>query len=194
MTLIRERVARAEPAKRLPGEEGIWVFVLGDMCVFALFFGIFVFERTRAPEAYEAGRQLLDTTSGAINTLLLLTSSLLVVRAVAAGDARRAPRLFLAALLCGVGFVIVKAVEWARLLSAGMTPSGGGFFGYYFMFTGTHLAHVVIGVLVLARLVRLSRKPRPTERTRVLIESGAIFWHMVDLLWVVLFPLFYLMQ
>lgn len=183
--------------RKLPGEEGIWLFVLADMSMFAVFFGVFLIERSRAREAFETGRQALSMESGAINTVLLLTSSLMVVYAVNA-HARNQTHwqrvLLVSAVLCGIGFVIVKLSEWARLFSQGVTPSIGGFFGYYFMFTGIHLAHVVIGIFVLIRLAKAAVLVLAGTRGTVLVEAGAIFWHMIDLLWMVLFPLFYLMH
>jgi nitric oxide reductase NorE protein len=187
----------ALPDRRIPGEEGIWVFVLGDMTVFALFFATFMYSRGKNPDTFARDHASLNVALGTVNTVLLLTSSLFVVLAahrVVAGVHRSAPRLFTAALACGLGFVVVKAVEWVRLFGEGKTVGSGEFFSYYFMFTGIHLAHVLIGCVVLSRLIAITRRNELTGRTAMLCEAGGIFWHMVDLLWVVLFALFYLMR
>jgi len=118
----------------------------------------------------------------------------LAVQRVLTGAHRSAPRLFGAALACGLGFVVVKAVEWSHLFGEGKTVGSGEFYSYYFMFTGIHLAHVLIGCAVLSRLIVMTRQPELTRRAPMLCEAGGIFWHMVDLLWVVLFALFYLMR
>lgn len=185
------------PGRRVPGEEGIWVFVLGDMTVFAIFFATFMYSRAKNPDIFSRDHASLNVALGTANTVLLLTSSLFVVLAVhrvLSGVHRHTARLFAAALACGLGFVIVKAVEWSHLFIEGKTVSSGEFFSYYFMFTGIHLAHVLIGCVVLSRLIAVTRRPEPTERSAMLCESGGIFWHMVDLLWVVLFALFYVMR
>jgi nitric oxide reductase NorE protein len=187
----------AHPGRRIPGEEGIWVFVLGDMTVFAVFFATFMYSRGKNPDTFARDHASLNVALGTVNTVLLLTSSLFVVLAVQrvlTGAHRSAPRLFGAALACGLGFVVVKAVEWSHLFGEGKTVGSGEFYSYYFMFTGIHLAHVLIGCAVLSRLIVMTRQPELTRRAPMLCEAGGIFWHMVDLLWVVLFALFYLMR
>ncbi len=183
--------------RRIPGEEGIWVFVLGDMTVFALFFATFMYSRSKNPDTFARDHASLNIALGTVNTVLLLTSSLFVVLAVQrvlTGVHHGWPRLFGAALTCGLGFVVVKAVEWTHLFGSGKTVSSGEFYSYYFMFTGIHLAHVLIGCAVLSRLIAVTRQPALAGRAALLCEAGGIFWHMVDLLWVVLFALFYLMR
>jgi nitric oxide reductase NorE protein len=200
MTATTPRAAPARvahPDGRIPGEEGIWVFVLGDMTVFAVFFATFMYSRGKNPDTYARDHASLNVALGTVNTVLLLTSSLFVVLAVQrvlTGAHRSAPRLFSAALACGLGFVAVKAVEWSHLFGEGKTVGSGEFYSYYFMFTGIHLAHVLIGCAVLSRLIAMTRQPELTRRAPMLCEAGGIFWHMVDLLWVVLFALFYLMR
>lgn len=196
-TVRSEAQAPTGNTRRIPGEEGIWVFVLGDMTVFALFFATFMYSRAKNPDIFARDHSSLNVALGTVNTVLLLSSSLFVVLAVQqvlAGVHRSAPRLFGAALACGAGFVVVKAVEWSHLFSNGKSVGSGEFFSYYFMFTGIHLAHVLIGCAVLSRLIAISRRPELTGRDTMLCEAGGIFWHMVDLLWVVLFALFYLMR
>jgi nitric oxide reductase NorE protein len=183
------------PAKRrtIPGEAGLWVFLLSDMTVFAAFFAMLLVVRADQPEMFSASATRLDQGLGAVNTLLLLTSSLLVVLAV--GAARRgaagAARLLDGALLCGASFAVVKGVEWGGELSDGLTPSSNDFFGVYYMLTGIHLLHVLAGLGVLIVLRRqVTRAAGPNLHV---IEGGACYWHMVDLLWLVLFPLLYLL-
>ncbi|WAJ43431.1 cytochrome c oxidase subunit 3 [Mycobacterium sp. Aquia_216] len=200
MTLIRRSDAQdvvSDRARRIPGEEGIWVFVLGDMTVFALFFATFMYSRGKNPEIFARDHAALHVALGTINTVLLLSSSLLVVLAVQrvlAGQREGARRPIAVALGCGVGFVVVKALEWTQLFAARKGVGSGEFFSYYFMFTGIHLLHVLIGLAVLSRLMVVIRQPEFGEKQSRLCETGGIFWHMVDLLWVVLFALFYLVR
>jgi nitric oxide reductase NorE protein len=199
MTVLPQPAAdqRNSQASNIPGEEGIWVFVLGDMMVFAMFFATFTYSRGKNPAIFARDHADLNTVLGAVNTFLLLTSSLLVVLAVQqvlGGRRAGAWRLIAAALCCGAGFVAVKAVEWTRLFTAGKTVNTSEFFSYYFVFTGIHLMHVLLGIAVLSRLIVITRQAAITDKQARLCETGGIFWHMVDLLWVVLFALFYLVR
>jgi nitric oxide reductase NorE protein len=181
----------------VPGEVGIWVFILGDMLAFALFFGVFVYERANAPALFDSSRHELTVGFAVANTLLLLTSSLFVagaVRMVREGAQRLAPRLFGLAFLCGLGFVANKAFEYGEQLHHGVTPATNHFYMYFYMLTGIHLLHVVIGLGVLGFLWHVSRRGAQRPNDVMAIETGASYWHMVDLLWIVLFPLLYLMS
>lgn len=183
--------------RRIPGEEGIWVLVLGDMVVFALFFASFMYSRRQNPHAFAIDHVGLLTSLGTVNTVLLLTSSLSVALGVArvlAGAHVGSARYFVGALCCGGGFVVVKAIEWTRLFSEGRRAGAGEYFSYYFVFTGIHLAHVLIGLVVLARVVVVTSKPTLGPSQRRFCETAGVYWHLVDLLWVVLFALFYLLK
>jgi len=180
----------------IPGEAGIWVFILGDMLMFAMFFGVFVYERANAVEVFNASRDTLNTTLGAVNTLVLLTSSLLVVLGVRAmrNQANRiAQRCFGGALACGLIFAFDKYLEWSDHIRTGLTPANNEFYMLFFVFTGIHFVHLLIGMGVLIFLWRLAARTDGAPRDMRALESGASYWHLVDLLWVVLFPLLYLM-
>jgi nitric oxide reductase NorE protein len=201
MTSVRQsrvqQTVAGSPRKKVPGEEGIWIFVLGDMTVFALFFATFMYSRGKNRALFAHDHADLHVALGTINTVLLLSSSLLVVLAVQRvlkGRREGAPQLIAGALGCGAGFVVVKAIEWTQLFAAHKGVGSGEFFSYYFMFTGIHLLHVLIGMAFLSRLILVIRKPEFADKQERLCETGGIFWHMVDLLWVVLFALFYLVR
>jgi len=102
--------------------------------------------------------------------------------------------LTLAGAAVGSCFVIIKVIEYHAKVAAGLTPSTNEFYMYYFVLTGLHLAHVIIGLIVLTVLSRLARKPAPTRTHIAFFEGGACFWHMVDLLWLIIFPLFFLVH
>ncbi len=184
-------------AGRVPGEVGLWVLIFGDMVVFAVMFISFLVQRAQAPELFRRGQDTLDRDLAALNTLVLLTSSLLVVlamRAIRAEALRRAPLLVGGAVICGLGFVAIKAAEWGEKIHAGLTPATNEFYSYYFVLTGLHLAHVVIGIGVLLVLLVRSRRPLSGPGSLRVVEGCACFWHMVDLLWIMLFPLVYLVR
>lgn len=179
---------------RLPGDGHMWVMVLGDMVVFAGYFVIFMIYRAMTPEAFLAGQQHLSIDLGAVNTIILLTSSWFVassVLAARADDHERAIRFTYAGGLCGAVFIVIKSYEWWDKITHGHTNSDM-FFSFYYVITGVHLVHVVIGLIVLGVTVRELRNP---ARRRVsMVETGAVYWHMVDLLWVVIFALMYVMR
>ena len=204
MNAVLQQVKKPKP--HVPGEVGIWVFILGDMLIFGLFFIVFVYYRGLNVDLYLESQATLNQNYGAINTLFLLASSWFVAMAV--DDMRNktvklAPVFFPLAMLCGLGFGVVKIIEYSEKLSAGITITSNDFYMYYYIFTGLHFLHVLIGMGVLvflwhrARLAAkhaLTRDAAVIDKDMVLIESGASYWHMVDLLWIVLFPLLYLMK
>ncbi len=184
-------------ARRIPGEEGLWVFLLGDMAIFALFFGAIVVLRGKHPGLVAASQHVLHPQLGLLNTGLLLTGSLLVVLATRAIRvcSPSAVRLYAGAIACGIGFAAVKAVEYTLLVHDGRTAQSNDFFMYYFVFTGIHLGHLVIGLVLLSFLVARARKGTPlTKGQSVFVDCGGCYWHMVDLLWLALFPLLYLVR
>lgn len=187
----------------MPGEPGVWVFILGDMLMFALFFAVFVYYRAQDPALYLQSQATLNANLGALNTLLLLTSSWFVVGAVQdarGGHIARARARIALAVLCGVAFVTVKFFEYRDKLGAGITVTSNDFYMYYYMLTGIHLLHVLIGMGVLIFLWRALRQDAVQPDTPLSatalghLESGASFWHLVDMLWIFLFALLYLMK
>lgn len=178
----------------VPGESGLWVLILGDMTIFGVFFAVYTYDRATNWQLFTASQQTLNGTIGLTNTGLLLLSSLLVVlgvRAVRGGEAARAPKFFALAWVCGLGFAANKAIEYTELLHAGHTPATNGFYTYYFVFTGIHATHLLVGMCVLALMWFTTRRPSATSRT-AFVEGCASYWHLVDVLWIVLFPLLYL--
>lgn len=180
----------------IPGEEGVWLLISGDLILFSLLFVTFLWMRGEQIEVFIAGHACVNQTWGLVNTLLMLSSSWFVATAIKA--ARReltaiTVRCFSAALACGAGFIAVKIFEYGEKLHAGFTLTTNDFFMLYFIYTGLHLLHVVIGMGVLTVLVLYSRSGRFAEGHKMRnLESGASFWHLVDLLWIVLFALLYL--
>jgi nitric oxide reductase NorE protein len=193
---VTESIVGVAPGRKVPGVEGVWVLIAGDMVIFALLFGSFMSARLKHPALFEASRHALDFHRGGINTLLLLTSSWCVVMALRAVRVdRRSPALrwLAGGILGGCGFAVSKVLEYVSEVHAGHTAGSGDFFMYYFMMTGIHLFHVILGTLILTIFWFRWRTARE-GRSLAGFESAAIFWHMVDLLWIVLFPLLYLVR
>lgn len=168
--------------------------VLGDLIIFGGYFVVFMIYRGMNPEAFLRAQQHLNINIGVVNTVVLLTSSWFVARSVLAartGNHGRAIRLVYAGGAGGVLFMLLKGYEWTAKISAGHTNSEM-FFSFYYLITGVHLVHVLIGLIVLGVVVRELRNPG--RRRSSVVESGAIYWHMVDLLWVIIFGLLYVMR
>jgi nitric oxide reductase NorE protein len=198
---VDEVVVPPRPAKirpgHIPGEAGLWIFVLGDMTLFAAIMLVFLWERRSDPGGFKEWAHQLVQPIGAVNTLVLLLSSYLVVQALYAHRAdrfRQAQRLVAGVLGCAAVFVGLKAFEYYHAISAGHTPSSGLFFTFYFILTGLHLLHVIVGSALLTAWQRMLARRRPWTGAWRLVESIASYWHMVDLLWVAIFALVYLVS
>ena len=182
----------------LPGDSGVWFFIVADMCAFALFFLVFMVGRAAQPAIYEAGRAQLDLRFGLANTLILLTSGAFMAKAAREAQAGRwltCRRFMVIALCSGLPFGVSKAMEWKAKAAHGIGLTTNEFFTYYFVLTGVHFLHFVIGVAVLIGLIGMSTRQGEPEAKRLRwIEAGGTYWHMVDLLWIVLFAMLYLLR
>jgi nitric oxide reductase NorE protein len=187
---------RVKP-RRLPGVDGVWVFIGADAVIFAMLFGSFMSERLHNPAVFEASRHTLNMNLGGLDTLILLTSSwsvALAIQALKRGLLDRVPRFLLGGVLTGLMFVASKSFEYFQKFAHGITPGTDPFYMWYFTLTGIHLIHVVVGTSLLSYLWIRSRRGAYDSSHRVMPECVASFWHLVDLLWIVLFPLLYLMK
>jgi len=183
--------------RHLPGEPGIWIMIFGDMLMFSMMFAVFLFYRRADLPLFESSQAHLNQTLGLINTFFMLTSSWFVAMAVQAARAHRARAtaiMFRLALGCGAGFAVVKVVEYTQKIRAGIVINTNDFYTYYFVFTGIHFLHVLIGMGVLAFMAHYASDGKFSETKVGHIESGASFWHVVDLLWIALFALLYLLR
>lgn len=182
------------PRSHVPGEPGIWVLLFADFSAFSIFFAAFLRARAGQPGIFDSSRTQLHQPIGLTNTIILLTSSLLVaggVHSYRSGRALVAKRLFAGAISVGSIFVLLKACEYYLEFRSGITLSTNSFYTYFFVLTGIHLLHVIVGLVTLVA-VALSSERQATRGRNILIEGGSCYWHLVDLLWVILFPLFYL--
>ena len=171
------------PRTTLPGELMMWVLIFSELAVFGAGIALFMVLRLMDPAGFEAAQEALLPGLAGINTILLITSGLCA--ALAVQQIHRA-RLWLAlAAAMGVGFLILKGLEFRHKAHLGITFETHDFFMFYYLLTGFHAAHVVAGIGILL-LVAYTRK-------HAHIEAGAAFWHMVDLVWVLLFPVMYLL-
>ena len=198
-TLSRVGVVTADRLnpRHLPGVEGVWVFIGADSVIFAILFLTFMQDRLKNPALFEASRHTLNMNLGGIDTLILLTSSwsvALAIQALKRDLIERVPRYLLGGVFTGLMFVVSKSLEYVQKFAHGLNPGTNPFYMWYFTLTGIHLVHVLFGTSLLAYLWVRSRSGAFTSSHRAVPESVASFWHLVDLLWIVLFPLLYLMK
>ncbi|MUL65935.1 cytochrome C oxidase subunit III [Mycobacterium sp. CBMA 234] len=200
MTTILDDVRAFELRQRprhTPGEAGVWIFILGDMSIFSAFFVTYLVYRSRDAALFNASAEHLKQVFGVINTLLLLCSSLLVVvgiRAIRRMSTTIAPWCFVGAMVCGAGFATMKFLEYGDKVHHHITPNTNEFWMYFYILTGLHFFHLLMGMGVLIYLTVKSRQSVLTVKEFAFVEGGACFWHMVDVLWIVLFPLLYFVR
>lgn len=187
--------AAAANAHRQVGSEGLWIFVFIDMVIFTLIFFVFMSERLGSLALFEAGQAHLNAWFGLVNALVLLTSSWLVVEAVHAARAEAVPRVrrcLAGALVCGMLFVVSKVLEYRAKLLLGITPATDPFFSFYFFITFVHFLHVVAGMLFINAYRRRAARGAGGKHFVTALENVGLFWHYVDVLWIFIFPLLYL--
>ncbi len=177
------------PLSTLPGNPLMWVLILGEMLVFSAFFVIFAWQRTQQPALFNASQLHLDPVAGGLNTMVLLTSGLcaaLAVQAITAGKVGRSRHWLSLTMALGLAFCVIKVMEYVDKLGVGLTPETNTFFSYYYLLTAFHLAHVIFGLGLLALAACYTSRQN--------VETVTAFWHMVDLIWVMLYPLLYLLR
>nr|WP_298145411.1 cytochrome c oxidase subunit 3 [uncultured Pseudomonas sp.] len=187
----------ASPARHLPGDLAMWFFILAELTVFGLLILVFAVTQALHPQLFHDSRQLLDSTTGLALTLSLLSSGLLAALAqeqVRQARGRRAAWLLLAALLSACIYVGLKLSEYAHLSGLGLGMEHNTFFTLYWILTGFHFLHVLLGMLILAWLAERCRRCAFAPGNYSSLESGVLYWHMVDLVWVLLFPLVYVLN
>jgi cytochrome c oxidase subunit 3 len=201
---------------------GMWLFLSTELMVFGALFTGYTVYRTIYPHEFEAGSQKLNVMFAAINTVVLLTSSLtmaLAVHAAAARHRKQLVRLLLATALLGGAFLVIKGFEYAEDYEKNLVPNLGFkdddpqwqghkdhdghpvtldtrhvklFLMFYYIMTGLHAVHLIIGIGILAVLAWLSHRGRYTEGYYAPVEVGGLYWHFVDVVWIFLLPLLYL--
>lgn len=175
----------------------MWFFILAELLVFGVFFLTYAFARMRNVELFNASQLELDKLSGAINTILLISGSYFVVRAVDRirhNQSRACAHWLMAAMACGSAFLILKLVEFGAKFEAGINMSTNTFFMFYLGLGFFHFMHVVLGMVILGAVALKAWKGGYNAANYGGVETGAAYWHMVDLVWIVLFPLIYILN
>lgn len=181
---------------RLPGDLAMWFFILAELTVFAILIAVFAVTQYLNGASFRAGRAELDLSSALALTLTLLTAGFCAawaVELVRRGQQRFAGCLLGIAVLLGLAHVALKLAEYHHLAARGLGLEHSTFFTLFWLITGFHFLHVWLGLVILGWM--MLRCLRGAYRREALggLESGALYWHMVDLVWVVLFPLVYVL-
>jgi nitric oxide reductase NorE protein len=195
MSLERASALRGGGPARPPGTDGLWTFLFIDMLIFLVIFFMFMSERLGHVALYSASQAHLHELFGLANALILLTSSWVVVEAIHAArraDGARVRKYLGWAWVLGLAFSIDKVFEYHAEFHTGITPATNSFFSFYFFITVVHFMHVLAGMLFIAycRGRALARAGR--DDYLIGLENVGLFWHFVDVLWVFIFPLLYL--
>jgi len=180
-----------------PGDLAIWFFIFAELLAFGIFFLSYAFARAHNVELFNDSQQHLNRESGAVNTVVLITSSYFVVRAVAAiraGLSRQCAHWLAGAIGLGGVFLVIKLFEFHAKFSAGISLSTNTFYMFYLSLTIFHFMHVILGMVILAAVMLKSLRGGYSAEHHTGVETGASYWHMVDLLWIILFPLVYVIR
>ena len=196
-TLLQPHPGAPAPSEGLPGDFAIWIFIFAEMLAFGVLFVAYAFTRAHQVELFNASQLELNRAAGAVNTLVLITSSYCVVRAVSAirqGLQRVCAGWLTATVLLGAVFVAIKLWEFHAKFAAGISLDTNAFFMFYLLLTAFHFMHVLMGMVILAFVIAKALRGGYTAEEHTGVETGASFWHMVDLLWIILFPLVYVIR
>jgi cytochrome c oxidase subunit 3 len=182
---------------------GMWVFLGSELLLFAALFTLYAAYRIEYPTAFAQGVASTDLLLGSLNTLVLLTSSFFVVLGVHALREGHIDAWRWVAATVGLGalFLVFKAIEYTDHFEHGLFPGRGGaspgvqmFWTLYYGMTGLHALHVMAGMIVLTVMAHGVRGQTIGGRFTYVLENGANYWHLVDIVWLFLWPMFYLMR
>ncbi len=192
-------------ANYLTSKLGMWLFLFTEMLLFGGLFIVYTIYRYRNSTAFHLAAQELNVFIGTFNTIILLTSSTTIAMSISAvrkRDKKLALTLLGITLILGLGFLVNKYFEWGAHLKEHIYPGsailalrGPGdslFYGLYFFMTGLHALHIIIGLVFITIVTFSVIRERINHDNYVLLENSGLYWHLVDLIWIFLFPLFYL--
>ncbi|MFC2057409.1 cytochrome c oxidase subunit 3 family protein [Campylobacterota bacterium] len=184
-----------------PGDFAIWIIIYVELVTFAALFIGYAFARRADVELFNQSQLLLDQRSGLINTLILITSSYFIVKAIGViktVDIQKASilssRWLLAAIVLGSSFIVIKTIEFSDKFEQGINLSTNTFFMFYILLTAFHFMHVLLGLVILYAVYKKTKMCGYNRHDYRGMETGASYWHLVDILWIILFPLIYIMR
>ena len=186
---------------------GMWLFIFTELLLFGVLFVIYSVYRYLNHEAFHLAAEQLDTFTGAVNTIILLVSSMTIAMSTTAlqkKNIRLTVILNGITFLLGAVFLVNKYFEWGIKFDHGIFPGSETltetlsqgeilFFGLYFIMTGLHALHIVIGLIFIGVVMWKVAKGKVHAERAALLENAGLYWHLVDIIWIFLFPLFYLL-
>ncbi len=197
--------ARVHPQDIEGAKIGMWLFLFTEVLLFGGLFLLFSVYFHRYPAAFHVGGAVLNKVLGTTNTVVLITSSLLVALAVGSiqrGQVTLSRRYLLGTVALALVFLVIKYIEWSAKIEHGLYPNGPTyltlplgemtFFNLYYLMTGLHAVHVIIGAACILWVWQRMGAGSITQERYVMAENVGLYWHIVDLVWIYLFPLFYL--
>ncbi|MFN0158562.1 MAG: cytochrome c oxidase subunit 3 family protein [Bacteroidota bacterium] len=197
------------PQQREAATLGMWAFLATEVLFFGGLFISYLVYRSSNPEMFVAASQKLDVMLGAVNTFILLGSSLtmaLAVHAAQEGKRTQTVRFMIFTLLLGLVFLGIKSYEYAHKFEEGLFPGAGFrfeepfaqsaqiYFSLYFAMTGIHGLHMIIGMVILVIMIVFARRGKYTAEYYQPVELFGLYWHFVDIVWIFLYPLLYLIR
>lgn len=184
---------------------GMWIFIFTELLLFAGLFLVYAVYRAKYSEDFHIASYQLNVFLGAFNTLILLVSSMTMamsITAVQKSNNKLALRLILITLFLAILFLVNKYFEWGGKISHQLYPGSDVvmglkngqalYFGLYYLMTGLHAIHIVVGIILIAIIGSKVKSGKINSTDYVLLENGGLYWHLVDLIWIFLFPLLYL--
>lgn len=194
-----------ETADHTGARLGMWLFILSELLLFGGMFILYSAYRYKNPVDFHHASRELEVLLGTFNTIILLTSSLSMAASVSAlqrGQRRLSMALLLATVALGLLFLVNKGFEWSTKIELGIYPNSPTlltrakgeilFYGLYYVMTGLHGLHVLVGVFILCGMLILIARDRMNQMRFVPLENAGLYWHLVDIIWIFLYPLFYL--
>jgi cytochrome c oxidase subunit 3 len=184
---------------------GMWLFLLSEILLFGGLFILYSMYRYKNPIEFHLAAWELNRVLGTLNTLILLTSSLTMVLSIYSiqkGNRKESISFLMATIFLGFLFLTIKYAEWAAKIGHSIYPNSPRllgrskgeilFYGLYYSMTGLHGLHVLVGIFVLSVMLFLMMKGKINENRSIPLENSGLYWHLVDIIWIFLFPLFYL--
>ncbi len=184
-------------SKNIPGNLAIWAAILSEMSEFAVMFIVYFIARVHNPELFFEGPTRLNTLAGTANTLIMLSSSFFVVRSVMAvrdDQLKAATRWLWGAVACGILYLIIKYLEYRWNAAQGLETETNIFYGVYYYVTFNHFLHVGWGTAGLVWVIYRINSGFYTKTEHEGLVNMALYWHMIDLAWITIFPLLYVIR
>jgi len=187
---------------------GMWLFIFTELLLFGGLFIVYSVYRYMNPDAFHLAAEELNRFIGSLNTVILLISSMTIAMSTTAlrkGHRKLAIALVSISFLIGFVFLINKYLEWGVKFSHGIWPGSEHmlnemsqgeilFFGLYFVMTGLHALHIIVGMIIMVFAIRGLANGKITVDRPSLLDNAGLYWHLVDVIWIFLFPLFYLIH